>query len=167
MKVKVEQNDISKPLSAGTMKIFTNDVVPTWIAEVFSTKDSWPNIDAHLEKLQFYWDQYLGDYYPHKIDKNTDTYRKVFQKRSSFHLLKLFQAKTRLCDLHNLMKNRSDQVVLDEFRRWVDDEAAMKDQDKQVEFGKEYCDVKEWKFLWKAFNKEQRSISHSFCYHCI
>ena len=44
----------------------------------------------------------------------------------SSYLPKLFQAKARLCDLYNQMKNKSDQVVVDEFqsgsgtmrRRW-------------------------------------------------
>jgi hypothetical protein len=53
------------------------------------------------------------------------------------------------------MKNRSDQVVLDEFRKWVgDNEEAMKDQEKRIAFGKEYCSSKEWKFIWKVFDKE-------------
>jgi hypothetical protein len=56
------------------------------------------------------------------------------------------------------MKNRSDQVTLDEFRKWVkDDEEAMKDRDKRIAFGKEYCNSKEWKFIWKVFDKEVRS----------
>jgi hypothetical protein len=63
----------------GTVKIFNNDVLPAWMAQVFSTKDAWPNIDAHVDKLQLFWDQYLGENYPHKIDKNTDAYHKVFQ----------------------------------------------------------------------------------------
>lgn len=53
------------------------------------------------------------------------------------------------------MKSKGDQVALDEFLKWVgDDVAAMKDQDKRIAFGKEYCNVKEWKFIWKTFNKE-------------
>jgi hypothetical protein len=55
------------------------------------------------------------------------------------------------------MKNRSDQAVLDEFRTWVgDDEKAMKDENQRIAFGKEYCNAKEWKFIWKAFDKEVR-----------
>ena len=46
-------------------------------AQVFSTKDYWPNIDDHLNKLQLSWDLYLGKKYPHKIEKNTDAYHKV------------------------------------------------------------------------------------------
>jgi hypothetical protein len=75
----------------------------------------------------------------------------------SFHLLTLFQAKARLCDLRNRMKNKSDQVTLDEFRKWVGDEEAMKDQDKRIAFGKEYCGTKDWKFIWKCFDKEVRT----------
>lgn len=53
------------------------------------------------------------------------------------------------------MKSRSDQVVQDEFRKWVgDNDEAMKDQAKRIAFGKEYCGPKEWKFVWKAFDKE-------------
>jgi hypothetical protein len=64
------------------------------------------------------------------------------------------------------MKNRSDQVTLDEFRKWIgDDEEAMKDQDKRIAFGIEYCNVKEWKFIWKAFDKEVRPCS--FRNNCI
>lgn len=78
--MKVERNDISNsrvPLSGGALKVFNNDVLPTWMAQVFSTRDSWPNIDTHLDELQRFWDQYLGDMYPLKIDKTTDTYHKV------------------------------------------------------------------------------------------
>jgi hypothetical protein len=65
------------------------------------------------------------------------------------------KAKARLCDLRNRMKNRSDQVALEEFRNWVGgNEEAIKDQDKRIAFGKEYCNSKEWKFIWKAFDKE-------------
>ena len=42
-----------------------------------STKDYWPNIDDHLDKLQSTWDKYLDEEYPYKIDKNTDAYQKV------------------------------------------------------------------------------------------
>ena len=53
------------------------------------------------------------------------------------------------------MKNRSDQVTLDRFQKWAGGNAeAMKDQDKIIAFGREYCTPKEWKFVWKAFNKE-------------
>ena len=79
MKIKVERN-ISKgrvPLSAAAGRIFNNDILPAWMAQVFSTKDSWPNVDAHLDVLQILWDQYLGDKYPQKINKNTDAYHKV------------------------------------------------------------------------------------------
>jgi hypothetical protein len=56
------------------------------------------------------------------------------------------------------MKNRSDQVVLDEFRIWVgDDENAMKDPDQRIAFGKDYCN-NEWKFIWKEFDKEVRIV---------
>jgi hypothetical protein len=82
MKVKVERNNILKapdPLSVGTVKIFNNDVLPTWIAQVFASNDSWPNIDDHLNKLQIIWDEYLGKKYPHRIDNNTDIYHKVIQ----------------------------------------------------------------------------------------
>ena len=65
--------------SPETVKTFNNDVLPAWVAQVFSTKDSWPNIDDHLDKLQLVWDQYMGENYPHMIDKNTDAYHKVFQ----------------------------------------------------------------------------------------
>jgi hypothetical protein len=68
------------------VKIFNIDVLPTWQAQIFSTKDSWPNIDDHLDKLQLFWDMYLGNDYPLKIDKNTDAYHKVseFQLSSAF-----------------------------------------------------------------------------------
>ena len=56
-------------LPIGTVKIFTNNVLPTWMAQVFSTKDHWPNIDAHIDKLQLFWDQYLGEKYSYKISK--------------------------------------------------------------------------------------------------
>jgi hypothetical protein len=57
------------------------------------------------------------------------------------------------------MKNRSDQVVLDEFRIWVgDDEKAMKDPDQRIAFGKDYCATNEWKFIWKEFDKEVRIV---------
>lgn len=76
------------------------------------------------------------------------------------HLQTLFQAKARLCDLRNRMKNRSDQVVLDEFRNWVgDNEEAIKDQDKQIAFGEDYCNSKDWKFVWKAFDKEVSTLT--------
>ena len=59
------------------------------------------------------------------------------------------------------MKNRADQVTLDEFRKWVgDDEKAMQDPNKRIAFGKEYCNPKEWKFVWKAFDKEVSSAKH-------
>ena len=55
----------------------------------------------------------------------------------------------------NRMKNCANQVALDEFWKWVrDDEKAMQDQNKRIVFGKEYCDPKDWKFVWKAFDKE-------------
>ena len=61
----------------------------------------------------------------------------------------------KLCDLHNSMKNRSNQVTLDRFQKWAGgNEGAMKDQDKIIAFGREYCTPKEWKFVWKAFDKE-------------
>ena len=70
------------------------------------------------------------------------------------HLPTLFQEKARLCDLHNCLKNRGDQVVLEDFQNLVgDNKEAMKDQDKRIAFGKEYCSL-EWKFVWKAYNKE-------------
>ena len=70
------------------------------------------------------------------------------------HLPTLFQAKARLCDLRNCLKNRGNQVVLEDFWNWVgDNEEAMKDQDKRITFGKEYCSS-EWKFVWKAYDKE-------------
>ena len=57
------------------------------------------------------------------------------------------------------MKNRSDQVVLDEFRKWVGgNEEAIKDQDKWITFGKEYCNSKDRKFVWKTYNKEVSTI---------
>jgi hypothetical protein len=62
------------------VKIFNNDILPTWMAQVFSSKDFWPNIDVHLDKLQFLWDQYLGENYPLKIDKKTDAYHRVSLK---------------------------------------------------------------------------------------
>jgi hypothetical protein len=53
------------------------------------------------------------------------------------------------------MRNRSDQAVLEEFRKWADeDNNAIKDPQKRIAFGKEYCNAKEWKFIWKAFDKE-------------
>jgi hypothetical protein len=71
------------------------------------------------------------------------------------HLLTSFQAKAKLCDLRNRMRNRSDQVVLDEFRKSVGgDEEAMRDRDKRIAFGKDYCTPREWKFVWKAFDRE-------------
>jgi hypothetical protein len=139
------------------VKIFHIDVLPTWHAQVFSTKDHWPNIDDHLDKLQLSWDKYLGEKYPYKIDKKTDAYQKVsvLVYDHFTHLLTSFQAKAKLCDLRNRIKNRGDQVTLDEFRKWVgDNEEAMKDQDKRMAFGKEYCAPKEYKFVWKAFDKE-------------
>jgi hypothetical protein len=137
------------------VKIFNNDILPTWHAQVFSTKDSWPNIDEHLDKLQLFWDLYIGEKYPHNIDKNTDAYHKVSHYHFFTHLLTLFQAKARLCDLRNRMKNRSDQVTFDEFRNWVgNNEEAMKDQNKRIAFGIDYCKPKEWKFVWKAFDRE-------------
>jgi hypothetical protein len=58
------------------------------------------------------------------------------------------------------MKNKSDQVTQDEFRKWVgDDETAMKDRDNRIAFGKDYCNVKEWKFIWKAFDREVKIYS--------
>jgi len=122
-----------------------------------ATKDYWPGVDDHLNKLQLSWDKYLGKKFPHKIDKDTEAYQKVYIKYDHHFiiLLTLFQAKAKLCDLRNRMKNRSDQVTLDEFRRWVGDNAeAMKDQDKRIAFGKEYCTPREWKFSWKVFDKE-------------
>ena len=65
------------PLPFGTARTFNNDILPTWHAQIFSTKDYWPNIDDHLDKLQFSWDQYLGEKFPHEINKNTDAYYKV------------------------------------------------------------------------------------------
>ena len=51
-------------------------------------------------------------------------------------------------------------MTFDEFQKWVrDDEEAIKDQSKRIAFGKEFCNVKEWKFLWKAFDKEVRPYS--------
>ena len=61
------------------VKIFNNDILPTWQAQIFSTKDSWTNIDDYLDKLQLFWDQYLGENYPHEINKNMDAYHKVSQ----------------------------------------------------------------------------------------
>jgi hypothetical protein len=59
------------------------------------------------------------------------------------------------------MKNKGDQVTLDEFRKWVgNNEEAMKVQVKRIAFGKEYCAPKEWKFVWKDFNKEVNT--HTF-----
>ena len=83
-KVKVEHNHdgIPKgrvPLPVGMMKVFIDNVLPTWQAKIFSAKDSWPNIDDHLNKLQFVWDKYLGHNYPHKINKSTEAYHKVSQ----------------------------------------------------------------------------------------
>jgi hypothetical protein len=65
------------PLPTGTVKIFNNSVLPAWLAEIFSTKDSWPTIDAHIDKLQSSWDSYLGTEHPHKLSKNTEVYHKV------------------------------------------------------------------------------------------
>jgi hypothetical protein len=63
------------------------------------------------------------------------------------------------------MKNRADQVTLDEFRKWVrDDEKAMQDQNKIIAFGKEYCNPKDWKFVWKAFDKEVSTQTPSLLY---
>ena len=46
-------------------------------------------------------------------------------------------------------------MVLDEFQKWVgDDEGVMKDREKRIAFKKEYCNSKEWKFIWKVFNGE-------------
>jgi hypothetical protein len=66
------------------------------------------------------------------------------------------------------MKNRADQVTLDEFRKWVgDDEKAMKDQEKRIAFGKEYCTLKEWKFSWKIFDREVNTwIFFDHCSWC-
>ena len=55
------------------------------------------------------------------------------------------------------MKNWSDQVTVDEFLKWVgdsEDSEAMKDKEKRIAFGKEYSTPKEWKFIWKTFNRE-------------
>lgn len=87
------------------------------------------------------------------------------------HLLTSFQAKAKLCDLRNRMKNRSDQVTLDEFRKSVgDDEEAIKNRDKRMAFGEEYCNPKEWKFVWKAFDKEvstQTLVNSLFFIFCF
>jgi hypothetical protein len=62
------------------------------------------------------------------------------------------------------MKNRSDQVVLDEFRKWVGDEEGLKDPENRITFGKEYCSSKEWKFIWKVFDQEvSRIAKNSYC----
>ena len=66
------------PSPVGTVKIYNNDVVPSWLAQVMSTKDYWPNINDYLDRLQSTWDKYLGEEYPHKINKNTDAYQKVY-----------------------------------------------------------------------------------------
>lgn len=59
------------------------------------------------------------------------------------------------------MKNKSDQVVLDEFRKWVgDNQEAMKDQENRIAFGKEYCSSREWKFIWKVFDQEVSKNSY-------
>ena len=52
------------------------------------------------------------------------------------------------------MKNQRDQVILDEFLKWAGGEEAMKDKEKRIAFGKEYSMPKEWKFIWKTFNRE-------------
>lgn len=67
------------PLSASMVKTFNNDILPTWIAQVFASNDSWPNIDDHLNKLQKIWDEYLGENFPYRIDKATNIYQKVIQ----------------------------------------------------------------------------------------
>ena len=48
-------------------------------------------------------------------------------------------------------------MTLDEFLKWVGhskDLEAMKDKEKRIAFGKEYSIPKEWKFIWKTFNRE-------------
>lgn len=78
----------------------------------------------------------------------------------STYLLTSFKAKAKLCDLRNRMKNRADQVTLEEFRKWTgDDEKAMQDRDKRIAFGKEYCNTKEWKFVWKTFDRDVSDLS--------
>ena len=57
------------------------------------------------------------------------------------------------------MRNKSDQVVLEEFRLWVgEDEKALKDSDQRIAFGKDYCNTNEWRFIWKVFDKEVRIV---------
>ena len=78
-------------------------------------------------------------------------------------LLTLSQAKAKLCDLCNRMRNHADQATLDEFQKWAgDNERAMQDQNKRIAFGQEYCNPKEWKFIWKAFDKEVSTLWDSF-----
>ena len=58
------------------------------------------------------------------------------------------------------MKNWSDQVTLDEFLKWAGDgKEAMKNKDQRIAFRKEYSTPKEWKFIWKTFDREVHSFS--------
>ena len=87
-KIKFEHNNPPKgctPPPVGTVKIYNNDVISSWLAQVMSTKDYWPNINDYLDRLQSTWDKYLGEEYPHKINKNTDAYQKVYTIWYSFH----------------------------------------------------------------------------------
>lgn len=46
-------------------------------------------------------------------------------------------------------------MALEEFRKWAgDNEEAMKDNENRIAFGKEYCSPKDWKFVWRVFDKE-------------
>jgi hypothetical protein len=93
MKVKVKCNNSPKgrvPFPKGAVKIFNDNILPTWHAQVFSSKDSWPDIDTHLNKLQLLWDLYIGEKHPLKIDKKMDVYHKVSYHHFFTYLLTLF-----------------------------------------------------------------------------
>ena len=78
-------------------------------------------------------------------------------------LLTLSEAKAKLCDLCNQMRNCANQATLDKFWKWAgDNKRAMQNQNKRIAFRQEYCNPKEWKFIWKAFDKEVSTLWDSF-----
>ena len=47
--------------------------------------------------------------------------------------------------------------------KWAgDNNRVMQDQNKRIAFGQEYCNPKEWKLIWKAFDKEVSTLWDSF-----
>lgn len=56
------------------------------------------------------------------------------------------------------MKARGDQVSLEKFQRWVeDDKSALKDKEKGLNL--DCSKQREYKFLWKTFDKEVSVLS--------